>query len=137
MKVITPYLLAGILLNSGLATADVVVAEEADTVVGKMTGGWAGFLLGGVVGGPIGAFVLGGAGGWSGGAVQQAAGLQGAAYRIKRDDGSELVVRSPNKNWNQGDHVRVSGGRLVEEERLSNAEDIAKITSLVDMSDME
>lgn len=137
MKVITTYLLAGLLLNAGLATADVVIAEEADTVVGKMSGGWVGFLLGGVVGGPIGAFALGGAGAWSGGEVQQAAGLEGAAYRIKRDDGSELVVRSPNKNWNQGDHVQVSGHRLVEEERLSSSEDIGKIAGLVDKNDME
>ncbi len=137
MKVITPYLLAGALLNAGLATADVVVGEEADTVVGKMTGGWLGFLLGGAAGGPIGAFALGGLGGWSGGEIQESADMGGAAYRVRRDDGSELVVRSPNKKWDEGDHVRVSGRRLVEAESPDNPEGLAKITSSIGKSDME
>ncbi|HEB28144.1 MAG TPA: hypothetical protein ENI05_10280 [Porticoccus sp.] len=131
MKAITPYLLAGILLNTGPVTADVVISEEADTAVGKMTGGWAGFLLGGAVGGPIGAFVLGGLGGWSGSEIQQAVGMEGAAYRVKREDGSELVVRSPNKKWDQGDLVHVSGRRLVEADIIGSPDQLTKITSLM------
>ena len=123
MKTIIPYLLVGVLLHAGLATADVVVGEEADTVVGKMTGGWLGFLLGGAVGGPLGALALGGLGGWSGGEVQESADMGGTAYRVQRDDGSELVVRSPNKKWDEGDHVRVSGRRLVEADISNSTED--------------
>lgn len=113
MKTLTPFLFSAALFHASLASADVVIAEEADTLLGKTTGAWAGILVGGAAGGPLGALALGAIGAWSGGEVQETAGLNGTAYRVRREDGSETVVRSPNHQWAKGDRVEIAGNRLI------------------------
>jgi hypothetical protein len=113
MKPITPFLLITALTCSGLASAAEIVAEETDTAIGKMTGGWAGVLVGGATGGPIGAVLGGLIGAWSGGEAQEATGLGGNAYRVKHEDSRETLVRAPNSEWAIGDQAAVVGNRLV------------------------
>lgn len=113
MKLLTTCLITAALTFPGLANAGVVVAEEADTTLGKGVGGWAGVLIGGAAGGPLGALVVGAAGVWAGGEVQEGTGQSGRAYRVELDDGAERVVRSPKQKWNRGDKVDIVGNRLV------------------------
>ncbi|MGE3297173.1 MAG: hypothetical protein AB7I68_07440 [Porticoccaceae bacterium] len=112
MKKCTVLLLA-MLVKVGLTQADTVLEQVPDTLPGKSFGGLSGFMAGAVVGVPIGAAVGAGLGWLVGGETQNATGLSGQAYRIARDDGSEIVVRSPGRSWTAGDHVHVVGGRLV------------------------
>lgn len=112
MKNLTAVVLAATLSYSSLSNASVVISEEKDNIVGKGIGGWAGVLIGGAAGGPVGALIGGLAGLWSGGEAQQATGQSGTAYRVKKDDGSEVVVRSPNRQWQAGDQVTIVGNRL-------------------------
>jgi outer membrane lipoprotein SlyB len=90
-----------------------VVGEAPDGAVGNMTGLWAGVLIGGAAGGPLGA--LGGAvvGALGGGELQSRSGLAGTAYLVREDDGSETLVRSPNRRWQAGDRVEIVANRLV------------------------
>lgn len=113
MKLLTTCLITAALISPGLANAGVVVAEEADTTLGKGVGGWAGVLIGGAAGGPLGALAVGVAGAWAGGELQEGTGQSGRAYRVELDDGSEKVVRSPKQQWNRGDQVKIVGNRLV------------------------
>ena len=122
MKALTPFLLSAALVAPAISSADVVTAAEADTLVGKTSGAWAGILLGGAAGGPLGALAMGIAGAWSGSEVQKTAGLSATAYRVKRDDGSEVVVRSPNRQWSLGDQVEIEGNRLVPASQLAAAQ---------------
>ncbi|MCK9506001.1 MAG: hypothetical protein M0Q95_17710, partial [Porticoccaceae bacterium] len=109
MKPIASLLLISTLAYSGLSSAAEVIAEEADTAVGKMTGGWAGVLVGGAAGGPIGALVGGIVGAWGGGEAQETSGLSGKAYRVKHADNSETLVRAPNRTWEIGDQAAIVG----------------------------
>jgi len=113
MKILTTCLLTTALTFPVLANADVVVAEEKDTTVGKGMGSWAGILIGGAAGGPLGALAAGVAGAWVGGEVQEGTGQSGRAYRVELEDGSEKVVRSPKQTWKHGDDVEIVGNRLV------------------------
>lgn len=113
MKILTTCLLSAVLSIAPLSQADTVVGEAPDTAVGKGIGGWFGVLIGGAVGGPVGALAVGIVGAWSGGEIQQASGQSGVAYRVQGDDGSETLVRSPNKTWHSGDQVLITGNRLV------------------------
>ncbi|MEZ5524044.1 MAG: hypothetical protein R3E62_03595 [Pseudomonadales bacterium] len=113
MKKMASGLLVAVLAFPALVNADVVVSEQADTTLGKGVGGWAGVLLGGAAGGPLGALLVGATGVWAGGEVQEAAGQEGTSYLVRRDNGDEVVVRSPRQSWRQGDRVTIVGNRLV------------------------
>ena len=74
------------------------------------------FLIGGFAsGGPIGALAGAGLGWILGDKTQEALGVGGKAYRVTTESGEEIVVRSPNKHWENGDQVRIVGNRLVAE----------------------
>lgn len=113
MRGLAPYLLTVAVAYTGLVNADVVVNEASDTTLGKGVGAWAGVLVGGAVGGPLGAVAAGLAGAWTGGQVQESSGLSGTAYLVERDDGSEVIVRSPKREWSRGDKVEIVGNRLI------------------------
>lgn len=75
-----------------------------------------GVCLGGFAsGGPIGALAGAGLGWILGDKTQEALGVGGKAYRVTTESGEEIVVRSPNKHWENGDQVRIVGNRLVAE----------------------
>lgn len=113
MKTRSVLLLLLMSLHVGVTPADTVIGEVPDTLPGKGFGGLTGFMAGAGAGGPIGA-VLGAGLGWLvGGETQKATGLSGQAYRVAREDGSEIIVRSPGRSWTAGDRVGVVGGRLV------------------------
>jgi len=103
-----------ILATTSLASnANEVVKHIPDNSVGKVVGGWTSFLVGGAVAGPIGAIVVGLAGAWAGGNVQEEIGSSGNAYLIRLNDGSEQVFRSPNFVFKPGDKVEIEGIRAV------------------------
>jgi hypothetical protein len=106
-------LLFVMLFNLGLAQADTVIGEVPDTLPGKSFGGLSGFMAGAAAGGPIGAALGAGFGWLVGREAQKSTGLGGKAYRVAREDGSEITVRSPARTWSAGDRVRIVGGRLV------------------------
>lgn len=121
MKILTTCLISAALSLPNLGYAGVVVGEETDTTLGKGVGGWAGVLIGGAAGGPLGALAAGFAGAWGGGEVQEASGKGSTAYRVQRDDGTVVTVRSPNQTWQTGDQVDIIGNRLVaSEQQLSS-----------------
>jgi len=101
------------LLNAGLTQADTVIKEVPDTLPGRSFGGLSGFMAGAAAGGPVGAAIGAGLGWLVGGETQKGTGLSGKAYRVAREDGSEITVRSPGRSWTVGDRVHVVGGRLV------------------------
>ncbi len=106
-------LLFTLLLQVCAVHADTVSKAVPDTLPGNGFGGLSGFMVGAAAGGPVGA-VIGTSIGWIiGGQAQEVAGLSGVAYRVKRKDGSETTVRSPNKTWIPGSRVHIVGGRLV------------------------
>lgn len=115
-----------IVLATGLlfsaAQADTVIKAVPDTLPGKGFGALSGFMAG-ITGGPVGALVGTGVGWLFGGKTQDITGLSGNAYRVKREDGSETVVRSPGSTWSPGDRVRIVAGRLVAEEGFREAAD--------------
>lgn len=113
MKIRAVSLLLAMLLSAGIAQGDTVIGEVPDTLPGKGFGGLSGFMAGAAVGGPIGAAIGAGLGWLVGGESQKATGLSGTAYRVAREDGSEITVRSPARTWSPGDRVRVVGSRLV------------------------
>jgi outer membrane lipoprotein SlyB len=115
MKRFHPWLFLALALQAGLAHGDIVIRAVPDTLPGKSLGGLSGFMIGAVTG-PIGAAVGAGLGWFGGGHAQESAGL-GTAYLVRRDDGTETVVRSPNRTWAPGDTVRIVRGRLVAEEK--------------------
>lgn len=107
----TMALLIVTLLPIGAVQADTVIEAVPDTLPGKSFGATSGFMAGALAG-PVGAVVGTGIGWLVGGGTQQASGLSGTAYRVAREDGSEITVRSPNREWSPGDRVRVVGNRL-------------------------
>lgn len=113
MKTHTLSLLMATALYAGVVPADTVVDEVPDTLPANSFGGYSGLMAGFIVGGPVGAAIGAGVGWLAGGAVQKSAGLSGRAYRVARDDGREVTVRSPNRSWSTGDRVRIVGNRLV------------------------
>ncbi|MGD8843621.1 MAG: hypothetical protein PVJ83_09120 [Gammaproteobacteria bacterium] len=112
MKTRTVLLLV-MLLSVGLTQADTVIEKVPDTLPGKGFGGLSGFMVGAAAGGPLGAAIGAGLGWLVGGETQKATGLSGQAYRVAREDGSQITVRSPGRSWTAGDRVHVVGGRLV------------------------
>ena len=93
-----------------------LTGETLDTTAGKSAVGVPGFLIGGFAsGGPIGALAGAGLGWILGDKTQEALGVGGKAYRVTTESGEEIVVRSPNKHWENGDQVRIVGNRLVAE----------------------
>ena len=93
-----------------------LTGETLDTTAGKSVVGVSGFLIGGFAsGGPIGALAGAGVGWILGDKTQEALGVGGKAYRVTTESGEEIVVRSPNKHWENGDQVRIVGNRLVAE----------------------
>ncbi|BFM18124.1 hypothetical protein R50073_43070 [Maricurvus nonylphenolicus] len=117
MKIVKAGLLSTLLLyGSMVAAADSnghVKGRVPDQTSGRMLGGWSGFLVGGAAGGIAGAIAMGLAGLWMGGEVQESAGLAGDAYEVELADGEQVVIRSPNRQWQTGDAVAVKGNRLV------------------------
>jgi len=114
MKNLSVWLLTAIIvLQAGMVHADTVIEEVPDTLPGKGLGGLSGFMAGIVAGGPVGAILGTGIGWLAGSTVQDATGAAGKAYRVKRKDGSEAVVRSPNRAFSPGDRVTIAGNRLV------------------------
>lgn len=99
------------LLTVGAAQAAEVVAETGDTTAGGAAGVVSGMMVG-AVGGPIGALVGAGVGMFAGKGVQKGAGLEGRAYRVRKDNGEEVEVRSPNATFAPGEKVAIEGGRL-------------------------
>ena len=67
----------------------------------------------GSIGGPLGALAGGSLSWFAGGKIQQASGVHGKAYEVEKEDGSLVVIRSPNKQWQPGDKVRIENARLV------------------------
>lgn len=113
MKKLNVTMLLALALQAGIAHADTVIEEVPDTLPGKSFGGLSGFMAGAVAGGPVGALVGAGIGWLGGGATQEASGAAGTAYKVKREDGSETVVRSPNRKFAAGDRVQIVANRLV------------------------
>lgn len=98
-------------LSSGSVMADTVIKHIPDNSAGNVTGAWSSFLVGGALGGPIGAIAGGLFGAWAGGSVQQATGTSGNSYVIRKDNGEEVVIRSPIYNFQIGDEVEIKGIR--------------------------
>jgi outer membrane lipoprotein SlyB len=113
VKIRTVSLVLLMSLHGGATVADTVIGEMPDTLPASGFGGYSGLMAGFVVGGPVGAAIGAGAGWLAGDTVQKSAGLSGRAYRVRRDDGSEVTVRSPNRTWSSGDRVRIVERRLV------------------------
>ena len=110
MKTLSISLLIAMALQAGTVNADMVIKEVPDTLPGKGFGGVSGFMAGAAAGGAIVGIGLGWLGG---GAAQDAAGGAGKAYQVRREDGSETVIRSPNREFSPGDRVKIVGNRLV------------------------
>jgi len=100
-------------LRAGALHADTVVEAVPDILPGKGFGGLSGFMAGAAAGGPIGAAIGAGLGWLVGGETHKSTGLGAPAYRVRRSDGSETVVRSPNRSWSPGDRVSIVDSRLV------------------------
>ena len=113
MKKLSVAMLLAMALQTGNVHADTIIEEVPDTLPGKGFGGLSGFMAGAVAGGPVGVLVGAGLGWFAGGGIQDASGFAGTAYRVKREDGSETVVRSPNAEFSPGDRVEIAGNRLV------------------------
>jgi len=113
MKKLGISLLVAMVLQAGTVNADTVIKEVPDTLPGKGFGGISGFMTGAAAGGPIGAIIGIGLGWLGGGAIQEAAGSAGKGYHVRREDGSETVIRSPNHEFSPGDRVKIVGNRLV------------------------
>lgn len=111
--------------------ADTVIEVVPDTLPGKGGGGLSGFMLGAAAGGPVGALVGAGIGWLGGGEVQRFTGLDGQAYRVRRDGGREVIVRSPQDRWSPGDRVSIVGGRLVAASAAPRA-GVARAVSVLD-----
>lgn len=112
MKWKTLLLIVVATLPVGAASADTVLEEVPDTLPGKSFGTLSGFMVGATAG-PLGAIVGAGIGLLGGELLQTATGLNGRAYRIARDDGSQVVIRSPGQTWSEGDKVEIVRNRLV------------------------
>jgi outer membrane lipoprotein SlyB len=125
MKKLNVSMLLALVLQAGVAHADTVIAEVPDTLPGKGVGGLSGFMAGATAGGPVGVLV-GAAIGWlGGGEIQKASGTAGTAYKVKREDGSETIVRSPSRKFAAGDRVRVVANRLVADSTAESIDPVA------------
>lgn len=114
-------LVLAIMLQAGVGHADTVTREVPDNLPGKGFGGLSGFMIGAAAGGPIGAVVGIGIGWLVGGETQEATGLSGTTYQVRREDGSETFVRSPNQIWSPGDRVRIVNSRLIAVDEANEA----------------
>jgi outer membrane lipoprotein SlyB len=108
-------LMLACVLATGALHADTVVEAVPDSLAGKSLGGFSGFMAGAAAGGPVGAAIGAGLGWLVGGETHKSSGLGAPAYRVRRADGSETVVRSPKRRWSPGDPVRIVDSRLVAE----------------------
>ncbi|MGD8615265.1 MAG: hypothetical protein PVI91_06310 [Gammaproteobacteria bacterium] len=106
-------MLFSVVLQAGIVQADTVIEEVPDTLPGKGFGGLSGFMAGAAAGGPIGALVGASIGWLGGGAIQNGSGVAGTAYKVKQENGSVTVVRSPNRKFAPGDRVQIVANRLV------------------------
>ena len=105
-------LLLVVAFASAPASADEVIAEQADTTAGAGLGVLTGVMLGGAAGGPVGALLGAGVGLFAGKAVQQAGGLEEQAYVVRTEQGEAVTVRSPRAEFNIGEQVERRGNRL-------------------------
>ena len=112
MKHLSVLALSISLLVVGSVQADEVLSTTRDNTAGKAAGGVTGLMLGAAAGGPIGAVVGAGIGWLAGWGVQDGTGLSDRAYRVRNDQGKEVVVRSPNHHFAVGEQVDQQGGRL-------------------------
>ena len=113
MKKLSVSILLASVLQAVTVHADTVIEEVPDTLPAQSFGGASGFMVGAVAAGPVGALVGAGIGWLGGGASQDALGAAGTAYKIKREDGSETIVRSPKRRFAAGDRVNIVVNRLV------------------------
>lgn len=113
MKKISISALAIGLVAATFAQADVVIKPVNDNIGGALYGGLSGLMIGGAAGGPLGALVGAGVGVFVGDGVQDATGLSQRAYLIEKDDGREVVVRSPNYAFEPNDRVQHVSDRLL------------------------
>lgn len=97
---------------AGVVQAAEVVTETTDTTAGGAVGVLTGVMVGGAAGGPIGALVGAGVGLFAGKGVQEGAGLEDRAYRVRKENGEQEVIRSPNRAFDDGEKVVIQGGRL-------------------------
>lgn len=113
MKLLSIPALALSLMGASVVQAAEVIAETSDTTAGGAVGVLTGVMVGGAAGGPIGALVGAGVGLFAGKGVQEGAGLEGRAYVVRKESGEEDVVRSPNREFAEGEKVVIQGGRLL------------------------
>jgi outer membrane lipoprotein SlyB len=125
MKKLNVSILLAMVLQTGIAHADTVIEEVPDTLPGKGVGGLSGFMVGAAAGGPVGALVGAGIGWLGGGETQEASGITGTAYKVKREDGSETIVRSPNRQFAAGDRVQIVANRLIADSAAESMEPVA------------
>jgi outer membrane lipoprotein SlyB len=128
MKKSAALILASVLVT-GTLQADTVVEAVPDSVAGKSLGGFSGFMAGAAAGGPVGAAIGAGLGWLVGGETHKSSGLGAPAYRVRRADGSETVVRSPKRRWLPGDRVRIVDSRLVAEPGAGGASQAVSFNS--------
>ncbi|WP_461517048.1 hypothetical protein [Porticoccus sp.] len=100
------------LLVAPATQAAEVIGHRDDNTGGQVSGGFSLFLIGGAAGGPLGAIAGGLLGAWAGGEAQQQAGLSGDRYAVKTAQGETLSFRSPNRQFDIGDQVKIDGIRL-------------------------
>ena len=129
MNKLYAWLLPVLLASSAAAPADTVIEELPDNLPGSSLGGLSGFMVGAAAGGPLGAVAGAGIGWLLGAGTQEAAGLSGTAYRVARDTGDKVVIRSPKRSWSPGGRVRVVNGRLVEERSTGQTPPIVTLTT--------
>lgn len=103
---------AALMVTSGIAAADEVVAVADDHTAGKAAGTITGIMLGAAAGGPLGALAGAGLGWMAGWGIQSSTGLSETAYAVRAEDGKTALVRSPNQQFAIGDQVDQSGRRL-------------------------
>lgn len=125
MKRLRVSMLLAAVLQAGTVHADTVIEEVPDALPGKGVGGFSGFMAGAAAGGPVGALVGAGIGWLGGGAAQDATGTTGTAYKVKRNDGSEIIVRSPNRRFASGDRVQIVANRLVVDSTVESPDPVA------------
>ncbi|HBZ93889.1 MAG TPA: hypothetical protein DEO91_09335 [Pseudomonas sp.] len=102
----------GLAATSVLQAAE-VVAEREENSIGAGFGGLSGLMLGAAAGGPVGALVGAAAGLWSGAQVQYGREKSGSSYVVRREDGREQWVRSPNGRFQRGQQWEMNRIRLL------------------------
>ncbi|KIL05741.1 hypothetical protein QX25_04290 [Stutzerimonas stutzeri] len=112
MKLGALGLSAALLVTSGIACADEVIAVADDHTAGKSAGSITGAMIGAAAGGPLGALAGAGIGWLTGWGLQAGTGLSETAYAVSGENGETTRVRSPNQRFAIGDQVEQSGRRL-------------------------